>query len=368
MISEPQKHQFAKMLESVSDELDLTPTQYEDAREKYRLVGEWLGEPETDLYPFSPEIYPQGSIKLRTAVKPLRQEEFDVDLVCEMKIPASVGQSTVMNLVKNRLGENPKYRGIMIPKKRCLKLDFKGAFHMDVLPAIPDAVKGNCCLLVPDRELKRWMPSNPKGYAEWFESRMKVVMESIMRAKAEVEDLPDNYLTRTPLQRAVQILKRMRDITFFDRRDSAPISIVITTLAAKAYNNEPDLFDTLMNVIEGMPGQIDVLKGFPAVLNPTNGEENFAEKWIQEPSLYEIFLYWLKNLKQGLNAPLTKKGGELHESLTPMFGETIAKGALKRYAETINVERKAGSLKMAAASGMLGTKGYKIPTNTFYGD
>jgi hypothetical protein len=42
---------------------------------------------------------------------------------------------------------------------------------MDILPAIPDPSRGGTALLVPDHDAQSWKPSNPKGYAAWFDLR-----------------------------------------------------------------------------------------------------------------------------------------------------------------------------------------------------
>ena len=81
-----------------------------------------------------------------------------------------------------------------------------------------------------------------------FNARRKVIAESI---RAGVEDVPE-YKVKTPLQQAIQILKRHRDIMFEKDAEDRPISIIITTLAAHAYNNETNLLDALRNIVAHM--------------------------------------------------------------------------------------------------------------------
>ena len=66
---------------------------------------------------------------------------------------------------------------------------------------------------------------------------------------ASVEPLPiDGKKSKLPLQRAVQLLKRHRDVTYAnstkEEKAAAPISIIITTLAAHAYQGEGDVLST----------------------------------------------------------------------------------------------------------------------------
>jgi len=72
-----------------------------------------------------------------------------------------------------------------------------------------------------------------------------------------VDPLPNQIMLKNVLQRLVQLLKRHRDITFEKTHERAPISIILTTLAAKSYaeaalgNEYESEFDLLRDVIAG---------------------------------------------------------------------------------------------------------------------
>lgn len=87
---------------------------------------------------------------------------------------------------------------------------------------------------------QNWPISNPEGYAQWFESRMRLGVDFVAINKAHYEELPF-FKRKTILQRSVQILKRHRDIMFQKNDDVKPVSIIITTLAARAYQGEREL-------------------------------------------------------------------------------------------------------------------------------
>lgn len=325
MIIEEQK-QLGTILESIADELDIPDSKYKDAKNKYEAVGDWLGRDDSNLSEFQPRIFAQGSIQLGTCVKPLGRDEFDIDLVCRLLISAKVSQSKIYNSVGNRLKEHGHYEEILEGKNRCWRLNYAGEFHMDILPAIPDDDRNDGSLLIPDKELKNWKASNPEGYAEWFFRQMEI-MRRILLEKAEVDDIPEHRI-KTPLQKSIQLLKRHRDIAFKDDLDDKPISIIITTLAAKAYNNEADVFEALSNIIDQMPEQLDIVDGHYAVLNPTNEEENFADKWPKHPQRKEKFFQWLDQIERELEQALrTGNIDEIFESLKPTFGERIVEKA-----------------------------------------
>src|SRR5581483_3516093 len=69
-------------------------------------------------------------------------------------------------------------------------------------------------------------------------------------AGVEIADVP-RWRIRTPLQRAVQLLKRHRDVTFSDHLDDAPTSMIVTTLAGRAYGGETDIAAALLGLASG---------------------------------------------------------------------------------------------------------------------
>lgn len=276
MIDIEKKIQFNQILGYLADSLDISETRYEDAVKKYKAVGNWLGKADSPLALFSPEVYPQGSFNFGTVVKPVSQEDtYDIDLVCQVGISQNeITQQQLKKMVGDRLKANKIYAAMLEKEgRRCWTLYYADSakFHMDILPAVPDDYNWLIQLGVPhvfarhaicitDKDgwhlYPNWPRSNPKGYAGWFRQQMITVFESQRKFLAEqlranIEDVPD-YKVKTPLQRAIQILKRHRDIMFEKDSDGRPISIIITTLAAHAYNNETNLYEALISIVKGM--------------------------------------------------------------------------------------------------------------------
>ena len=84
------------ILQSVAEDLDIPSGKYREAVERYTAVGRWL---EAGEYPGStgiPDIYVQGSFRLGTVVRPLkdgRESDYDIDLrIASTKwIPNDIG-------------------------------------------------------------------------------------------------------------------------------------------------------------------------------------------------------------------------------------------------------------------------------------
>ena len=354
------RKRLSRILSDLADELDVHPSKYREAKEHYEAVGAWLDADSSELACYQPAIYPQGSFALGTAVKPLGDEEYDVDAVCLLQCTSDqVTQKQLKDLVGDRLKHpQSRYKDTIEPRvggRRCWTIRYADAskFHLDVLPAIPDDYSRLVALGVPkewaetaicltDRKTwsdpySEWPRSNPKGYIAWFKDRMRVSLEEAkrfraMEIRAEVEEIED-FDVRTPLQRLIQILKRHRDVRFNDDEDK-PISIIITTLAAQAYNNEADLAEAVLGVIPRMRDYIEKHDGVWWVPNPVNPEENFADKWNEKPHKAGLFFEWLAALDQEYKGLLTDQGfAKIGDYLRKVFGRRDAEAVMAKHSD-----------------------------------
>ena len=324
------------ILEKILEAIELPESAYEKAEGRYKDIGEWLHRDESSCAQFEPKISPQGSFRLGTANRPSKQEEYDLDMNCNLQVGITkdnVTQAQVKNLVGADLEQYRKARGIqedLAEKRRCWRLEYADdvSFHMDIVPCIPEETEQRKLLEKrmlessnfndslaekvaelavsitdnsdPQYQLRTpdWRSSNPEGYAQWFESRMRlaesVLNQRMLEAKASIEELP-NFRWKTPLQMVIKLLKRHRDIMFEGDEDSQPISIIITTLAAKAYSGESDLVLAMENILYRMGTFVS--DTVPRVPNPVNPEEDFADKWYspdhRQFRLEENFQRWL---------------------------------------------------------------------------
>jgi len=370
------RNQFSKFLQHLAELLDISESRYKQAEERYQAVGNWLARDESIVAKYSPDIYPQGSFCLGTVIKPITDvEEYDIDLVCELSLTKNqLSQKQLKDSVGYEIKDYARANNMKSPPengRRCWTLNYAdGAqFHMDILPALPDgdsfrlflentgfsAAWTDLAIAITDNTRQNyeridddWLRSNPKGYAEWFKECMKVQFNARRMLLAEaisagVKEVPE-YKVKTPLQRAIQILKRHRDFMFPEKnqKDDKPISIIITTLAAHAYSNEANLLDALVNIVDGMPRYIQTRNGEPWVENPTNPTENFADKWKEHPQREAKFRQWLQWMRADLNTAL--RSGDIRaigESLKPRFGERLINEALQHFPKT-NTAKAAG--------------------------
>ena len=368
-------------LERIAISLDLPFEDLAEAERQYGLIGQWLSD-QASIADWV--IYVQGSMRLGTLVRPLADElGFDLDLVCRVEIART---STKQDELKARVGEaleeyleaNQETKGApyeCVPSRRAWALHYPGdLFHMDVLPAIPDVDDLPTGILLTDKQLREWQPSNPIAYADWFRGQTEAQFIQRRGALAaslrkSVEEIPD-WQVRTTLQRAIQILKRHRDIYFAEDPDDRPPSILITTLAALSYHGNDTLSDAILDIVREMPEHIERDDaGRWLVCSPVS-EENFADKWNDYPQREKKFRRWLDQVTQDLELAAGTRGiPGVAGRLAASFGqEPVVKAARAMGVETRQLQQ-AGLLGVSGAAAAISTAptAQRIPRHRFYG-
>lgn len=397
------KMDLDKVLTALVQSLDITKTQHENLVRSYGAVGKFLEEAPV-FAPYHPVVSPQGSLRLGTIIQPVcDDDDLDVDLVYRLtgKHPFWT-QYDIKRLVGQRIREHGTYKDMLDDEgRRCWTLlyrqdtdNVKERYHMDILPCVADngyaermrqmSVVGfspneidriairitdnKCADYYTSKNKATWLKSNPDGYAIWFASRCKIAVNTRNMILDDIIPTGKYIQEKTTLQRIVQLLKRHRDIMFKGDEDK-PISIIITTLAARAYNGETNLFDGFVNVIERMGTFIKMKgNGIYWIENPVNPQENFADKWEEHPQKKENFFKWLCRLKHDIETISSQKAYDLRIACSNVFGENLCRRAFDNLAQTHKKDAASGKLKVAS-TGIIGSIGKNLnAANTFYGE
>lgn len=373
---------LSMLLDGAVETLDIPPDLQQVAIERYEEVGTWLAEHGG----YRCRIYPQGSFRLGTVVRPAGGTgEYDIDLVCRLLITK---ENTTQAALKQHVGDllhayirwkqlhgqtdGPKS---CEARRRCWTLTYPDhGFHLDVLPTIPDDEYPPTGILLTDKQLHRWQHSNPIGYANWFRTRSEELQrrltEAAQKRHVNVADIPE-WEVRTTLQRAVQVLKWHCMLHFARDPDNRPPSILITTLASRAYRGELDLFTATRNLLAGMHDYIENRDGTWWIPNPAHEAENFADKWNEYPERREAFIAWHRDITRALDelVKLEGKGVQVVASrMAETFGQDVVQLSAQRYGDQLRRHTEAGALRMTT-TGLLTTTGAgaAVLGHTFYG-
>ena len=378
-----------KILEAITNQLDITPTMHKTAVERYDSIARCLSESGIEA-----NFYVQGSFRLGTVTRPIRNGvdgSYDIDLVCEgIGDKQLVSPSEIKNAVGDALKQHGTYRELLEDEgRRCWTLEYAEkdgvGFHIDILPSLKEDASSIMRLIIghsvnPEYAQNAiaitdwgdtgydWETSNPIGYGMWFDEINKpflLLVDKEVR-KALTESYPDFYasvdavpefLVRTPLQRVIQILKRHRDVRFNGKQNEndKPISMIITTLTAEIVKTQrlttPDTCELLNRVVENLDMYAQLLNGTASnplqfnspvitrnvaedkwrIPNPTNPEENFAEKWNDnDQQKARAFFQWVKWVRNDLVDIINNPAFEFSQ-LNAGLGENVVSRARQSY-------------------------------------
>ena len=291
----------------------------------------------------------------------------------QKQLKEMVGRDLEQYRVARRIAET------MDEKHRCWRLKYADEiqFHLDAVPSIPEnpeqrrliqesivragaplalaAEIANHTGAITDNRLWNyslihgaWRLSNSEGFALWFQSRIKLAAALLenraLQAKAaKVDDLPV-YRWKSPLQICVQLLKRHRDIMFLKDPDGKPASIIITTLAARAYQGETDIAQALDTILSNMGKLVNPTT--PRVPNPVNPAEDFADRWTDPQkaslNLEAKFWKWLRQAQIDFAAVENERKPEL-----------IVEAVRNKFGTELNAKDLSSKLGLGGGGGLL---------------
>ena len=205
------------------------------------------------------ETFLQGSYVHGTAIRPLgRGADFDVDVCCSLDLDAvPVGTEEPGRLVRwlaRRLKKVEAYRGKVSTRPRCVRIDFPGEFHMDVVPLAGDSRHVNNALYIPNRTVNGWEATNPKGLEECYRRQ--------------------NARTDGRFVRVAKMLKHWRNQAL--PKSARPPSIALEVMIAQAWplllsNSDAD---AVSGVLRQLSNNLMFSNSTPRIMNPSLQSEN----------------------------------------------------------------------------------------------
>ena len=362
MTANPASHRHTSWMQQLAEGLDLPASRYEAADRSYRSISAWLERDASEFSDSHLQVYTQGAFRLGTAIAPIQAEaDYDWGVVCEFDWPKQLRTQAELHAALGRelIGYARRYNmQAPSPWNRCWTLNYadEARFHMDILPCVPDGQRQRYLremesvaldhvdksVSITDKEHPHfrtisldWSISNPNGYADWFYERMRPIFDArrlqmmLVEAKVDVADIPA-FRVRTPLQLAIQILKRHRDLRFLDQDSSfRPTSVVLTTLAAHSYQQESTVLEAVASIVQRMDAFIESRGDISWIPNPADPRENLAEAWGTDVRFREAFQQWLEDARADVRLGLESSSQEeFIDAWSPRLGRDFVEAAV----------------------------------------
>ena len=342
---------------SIISSLDISPTMYKNAVEKYSAITKFLND-----YGIDADMYPQGSFAFGTVIRPNATDpsaSYDLDFICQVRgSRVDYTPSELRQIIEDALSSSGIYGGKLTIYKECFTIEYADindiGFTIDIVPATDETVENKNRLIkkslepglietaiaIPKHNGERnysWLTNNPKGLRAWFDAKNEPFLTASRSAYRErlfaanrvlfasVEEIP-HELDRSALQRVIQILKYHRDVFYAKIKDGdeiKPISAIInvvTTQIASRHDPNCSVFELLEYVLNELniyaQQQTLTFKDFAQIYgsrtvfsrpdgkwyisNPANPEDNLADKWNQNERIPTHFFRWVKAVKDDL--------------------------------------------------------------------
>lgn len=395
------------LLVDVAIRIQLNPTNYQKAVQRYEAINSYLDRPDSPLTGLIELFYPQGSMAIgSTIASSLTNDHFDLDTIAQLRIDPYTEPMQVLDHLFQALNGSPgsRYHGKVKRNSRCVTVVYEDGMRIDVTPMVRRvATPERESILFHHRHETPREPgyrkvANPYGFAVWFNKRTPpeatfgeqyaaLAKDYTLLAEAEQEPIPDQEHPREKSMAAIalQLIKRYRNVKFDQRDFRRPPSVLLAKWVADAAGvGHPQLIDELLHQARNMH---QIVSGHIAtgclvhVVNPECPADSLTDRWPASQDDQKLFVADLDHFIQQLQhlragCPIE----EMRQILSDLFGERPSVDAVKGLSENYGkyVQRggnyvsgrqaPSGSAALVGLSGVSPTHARPTPKHTFFGE
>lgn len=287
------------------------------------------------------DFFPQGSYSTNTTIKPMKENEYDIDAVLLLNINENESPKDTLYWIRDRIISHKYFQKATKVKNRCVRIDYANDFHVDVVPALPyeDIIK------IPSKKENSWSKNNPVGFTKWCN---------------DININSEHYYSKI-----VKIVKYWRDNKVGE--ETAPKSILLSTIIGHKLQKMPSIAETLVETLRELINYLEDIIDTQNIFigNPSLPEENIARDWDIEnanrffmkiKSFYTDAYFALKEENTELSI---QKWQEIFDDIA--FPTTLGEG----YNMANKIEQ--GEISVKPDGELTQGKGTKIKQHRFYG-
>lgn len=295
------------LLADVAVRVQLSATHHALAVGRYSTMNRWIERAGSPLEDRVEIFYPQGSMAIgATVASKLEHDEFDIDLIAQIDLPADTAPSGVLDVLEAAIRGEPGSRYYDMTERctRCVQVKFADGMHLDVTPMVrlPHLIE-RCGFIFHARNRHaavddRRIIANPWGFAQWFaartpadqafalafDARAAAYEATIVFDEAEVEPVPDHCPAHEKSMAvvALQLLKRWRNVQYELRDGRRPPSVLLAKFVADNANRTRTLSEELLHQAQQLKSTFEQAKSrgeLLVVLNPACESDVFTDRW-----------------------------------------------------------------------------------------
>jgi len=296
--------------EFLSEYVDLNASRVATLRERVATVNTFLGDLTTLGDAIAGDVIPQGSFALKTIIRPYKGNDFDADVLVPMSDNPDWEPRHYTEKLAKALEESSRYSGKIELRKRCVRIDYEGYFHIDLVPFVE---RGDSLTYITHRVDNEFIRQDPVAFTEWFREKHKYSNGNLIRV--------------------VRLLKYLRD-----RSSSDVPSVVLGALLAEqvqGYSGASgygSMAATLTTLCKELSAYLDSHQSPPWVDDRVG--QNLADRWTQ--TNFDLFKSQLRTWSKHADAALAAPESESVDLWRKLFGDDFARDTVEKSNQPIN--------------------------------
>jgi hypothetical protein len=295
----------------LADVVNLNSTRIDVLETRVGTIEQFLRN--SDFRPKALRFSPQGSWAVKTIIKPPNGADFDADELVFVEPIVGWEPEDYINELRRVFHGSDRYRKLLQEGTRCVTLDYKNDFHLDIVICLRFQKGNRVHYAVCNAKANTFEVTDGEGFALWFAERNSITGDNMLR-------------------KVTRLLKYLRDIkgTFSAK------SIVLATLLGNTVEDwhsqvrslyYGDVPTALKTIVGHLDDWLQARPLMPTVTNPVLPIENFNRHWDQEK--YENFRYQIHRYREWINDAFGETDRD--QSIAKwrrVFGEDFARGEI----------------------------------------
>lgn len=246
----------------IRTEVNLNQARIDKLQQRVEAIESFLVDDETFGGIFL-DLIPAGSWAHRTIIRPVTAgDDFDADVLLYVKEQQSWQPKDYIEHLYSSFRGSSTYKALAERKTRCVRIDYAGDFHIDVVPYMERVGRHYITNRLEPEGRGRFELSNPEEFTRWIDESQRATNGSFIKV--------------------VRLAKYLRDFknTFTCK------SIILTTLLGNEVNAveaflSPALYADVPSTLVTLLGKLakSLPETMPAVLDPAGTGDNFTDRY-----------------------------------------------------------------------------------------
>ncbi len=353
----PLTRQTDQLLAEIAARIQLSPSRYRQATERYQTVADWLERDGSPLKGKVAQLYPQGSMAIGAAILSRNSDDqYDIDIALELTIPQDTSPKYVLDILFQVVKGEPgsRYYDMTRRRSRCVTIEYSD-MHLDLTPMVrrPGTLEREGWIFENRSEtpnLEKRLIANPHGFAEWFNElthrdgdafadAFRSIAKSYDISYAEQEPVPEyeDFENKSQPTVVLQLVKQWRNVQYQGVEDKGPPSVLLSRIVAKTSNPMLPLSNDLALTAHKMAEFIaHHRRARLLITNPVCPEDVLTDRWQLDQPEAQAFIEKLLHFESEIG--LLSSGKDLSEAkkiLATLFGEYPTRNAVDQYGERV---------------------------------